>query len=150
MEKRFFKKIFSVGIALVLVAAMALFGSACGKEEKKVTESMPEVVEEQTVFDIGAGATEFRFVVENDGLTKEFHVKTDKTIVGEALSELNLISGSEGPYGLMVSTVDGVTLDYDSDGKYWAFYENNKYAATGVDKTEIKPDTVYSFKGENG
>ena len=45
-------------------------------------------------------------------------------------------------------TVDGETLDYDTDGKYWAFYENGEYGMTGVDLTEIKEGVSYAFKAE--
>ena len=69
-------------------------------------------------------------------------------MVGDALTELNLISGDEGDYGLYVKTVNGITADYDTDGSYWAFYVNNEYAQTGVDLTPITEGDYYSFKIE--
>ncbi len=51
-------------------------------------------------------------------------------------------------FGLYVKTVNGITVDYDTDGKYWVFYENGKYAVKGVDSTEIIPNVTYSFKVE--
>ena len=65
-----------------------------------------------------------------------------------ALVENGLIAGDDSEYGLYVKTVNGITLDYDKDGKYWAFYENGNYATSGVDQTEIVNGTVYSFKPE--
>ncbi len=98
---------------------------------------------------LGDGKTEFPFeVIDPDGKTTEFIIKTDKTTVGDALCELNLISGEEGAYGLYVKTVNGIKLDYNEDGMYWAFYINGKYATTGVDKTEIKADALYTFRAE--
>ena len=62
--------------------------------------------------------------------------------------ELGLISGEESQYGLYVKTVNGITLDYDKDGKYWAFYIGGEYAVTGVDTTEITAGSTYTFKAE--
>ena len=59
-----------------------------------------------------------------------------------------MISGEEGPYGLYVKTVNGITLDYEKDKAYWAFYEENAYANTGVDKTPVTEGAVYSFRAE--
>ena len=41
-----------------------------------------------------------------------------------------------------------VTVDYDQDGKYWAFYVDGEYAATGVDSTDITAGATYTFKAE--
>ena len=57
-----------------------------------------------------------------------------------------IIEGEDGPYGLYVKTVNGITLDYDKDGLYWAFYENDEYALTGVDLTKITEGQTYAFR----
>ena len=60
---------------------------------------------------LGEGKTTFNFkVVDLEGKTTSYQIKTDKAIVGEALLELNLIAGEEGAYGLYVKTVNGVNL----------------------------------------
>ena len=101
------------------------------------------------VTELGEGSTVFDFtVVAKDGAEKKYRIKTDKTIVGEALSELGLIEGEEGPYGLYVKKVNGILADYDTDGTYWAFYVNGEYGMTGVDKTDIVDDASYAFKVE--
>ena len=73
---------------------------------------------------------------------------TDKKMVGEALQECGLLEGEDGPYGLYVKTVNGITADYDVDQTYWAFYINGEYAMTGVDVTEITEGGSYSLKVE--
>ena len=75
-------------------------------------------------------------------------IKTDAATVGEALIEEGLIAGEPSDYGLYVTTVNGITLDWDKDGKYWAFYINGEYAQTGVDTTNVEAGTVYTFKPE--
>ncbi len=100
---------------------------------------------------LGEGATSFAFsVTDGAGSTTYFEIKTDKTVVGEALEALGILAGEEGTYGLYVKTVNGITVDYDTDGAYWAFYENGQYAAAGVDTTTITPGASYAFKVEKG
>ncbi len=145
MEKNFVKKIFSVGITCVLIAAMALFGSACGKTEKAKENGQSGIVSPD-VTEIGEGKTRFSLSVENEGKTKNFLVKTDKSTLGDALEEVGLIKGADG----MVLSVEGVALDFEKDGKYWAFYQNGSYANKGAYETEIQSDVKYAFKAENG
>ena len=91
----------------------------------------------------------FSFVcVFADKTQKKYEITSDKKTVGEALVEEGLIAGENGPYGLYVKTVCGVTLDYDKDGKYWAFYVGDTMASAGVDSTEIVDGETYSFKAE--
>lgn len=68
--------------------------------------------------------------------------------VGEALIEEGLINGHTTDYGLYVDEVNGIALDWDKDGKYWAFYINGEYAQTGVDTTDVEDGAVYTFKPE--
>ena len=110
-----------------------------------VGTSSPEFIEK------GDGATSFLFtVVFDNGKESYYKIKTDKTTVGEALQELGIVSGEEGPYGLYVTCVDGVTHKYEDDGKFWAFYDGENMASTGVDKTQIKAGGSYSLKVQAG
>lgn len=98
---------------------------------------------------LGEGNTKFILtVVDKEGTETQFEIHTDKETVGEALSELGLIAGEEGEYGLYVKTVNGITADYDKDGVYWAFYINGEYAQTGIDATAITEGDNYSLKVE--
>ena len=104
-----------------------------------------------TAKNTGGSEKQFTFVVTDiDGNDTAFEITTDKNTVGEALTDEGLIEGDDGPYGLYVKTVNGITADYDADGTYWAFYENGEYAMSGVDKTDIVPGAEYSFKVEKG
>lgn len=98
---------------------------------------------------LGEGSKVFTFtVVDEAGAQTQFEIHTDQETVGAALVELGLIDGDEGEYGLYVKTVNGITADYDADGKYWSFYINDEYAQTGVDATNITEGDSYSFKIE--
>jgi len=141
----------SLFLCIMLIVAMALFTSGCN-DNKKQEESLPTetVKEEATEKEVlGQGNTVFDFtVVDLDQNETQYEIHTDKKTVGEALEELELIEGEEGPYGLYVKTVNGITLDFDKDGKYWAFYVNDEYGQTGADVTEIQEGTSYAFKAE--
>ncbi len=94
----------------------------------------------------GEGETQFYFTVEYvNGTVTKFDIHTDKTTVGEALLELGLIEGSTSDFGLYVTTVNGVTADWDTENAYWAFYINGEYALTGVDSTEITDGATYKM-----
>ena len=64
------------------------------------------------------------------------------------IGAFDLIDGEVGEFGLYVKTVNGITADYDKDGKYWAFYINGEYAQPGVDSIEITEGDSYSFQVE--
>ena len=161
------KKLLSFILSMMLIVAMACNMTGCNGD---VTETPLTGTETDTTVDagensqadvnvqddvqvdaavVGEGETTFLFtVVDADGNSKVYEVHTDKTVVGDALLELNLIAGDVGEFGLYVKTVDGITVDYDTDGKYWAFYVNGEYAMTGVDATPITEGEEYSFKVE--
>jgi len=86
--------------------------------------------------------------IDKEGNETNFVINTDKKTVGDALSELNMIDGDMGAYGLYVKTVNDITVDFDKDGKYWAFYVDGEYATKGVENTDITPGATYSFRVE--
>ena len=147
MQMKRNNKLLSLLLCIVLTVAMALFTIGCNDDNKETTLKTEQPKSEATV--LGEGATEFVFtVVDKDGNETVFEIHTDKTIVGDALLELELIAGDEGDYGLYVKTVNGITADYDVDKTYWAFYINGEYAMTGVDATNITAGDSYTFKVE--
>ncbi len=146
MKKHSMKKMLSLILCAVLIAAMALIVTGCSGTKA------PNPWETKTFTDgdvLGEGSKEFTLiVVDGDGTESSATIRTEKTTVGEALLELELINGSTEEYGLYVKAVNGKTYDYEKDGKYWAFYIDGEYAMTGIDQTEILPGTAYSLKAE--
>ena len=103
------------------------------------------------VFSLVACSAKTSFTVvttDLEGNETTHKIKTDAATVGEALIEEGLIAGDPSDYGLYITTVNGITLDWDKDGKYWAFYINGEYAQTGVDTTNVEDGAVYTFKPE--
>lgn len=150
MKKNGLNKLLALLLALVMVLALA----ACGNQAQDNGDAGndADVVTDGTVADgatVGQGKTAFTMeVTQLDGTTVTFTVNTDKETVGEALLELGIVAGDDTEYGLYVKTVNGVTLDYDTDGAYWAFYINGEYAMTGVDATSIEAGASYTLKAE--
>lgn len=120
-------------LSLVLIVAMALTFSACGNDSN--TDTGDAKVEKSFVFK----------VIDLDENEKSFDITTEATTVGEALVAEKLISGTNGDYGLMVDTVNGIKYDYTVDGAYWAFYIDGEMAMTGVDSTDVVDGATYSF-----
>ena len=147
MKKTNFKKKLICVLSFVLIAVMALTMFGCGKETTdEVPETNVQAVNRQVM---GEGKLTFDFnVTDADGNVSYFEINTNKKTVGEALMELELLEGEDGPYGLYVKAVNGITYDYDKDGKYWAFYINGVYGTTGVETTNIVNGATYEFKAE--
>lgn len=146
MKKTSIKKALSLLVCIVLIAAMALVSSGCKDKNTNLISSEPTAQSQTVVKELGEGKTKFDFeVTDKDGNTEKFVISTDKTIVGDALLELNLIEGDESEYGLYVKKVNGIVADYDVDKTYWAFYINGEMAPTGVDSTEITAGVTYAF-----
>ena len=146
MKWNSFKKKLYVICVFVLIAALALniTGCASKKEAPAETAAIPQVQSESTV--IGEGSKVFTFVVVDlEGKETHFEVHTDAATVGEALLDNGLIDGDDGDYGLYVKTVNGITLDWDKDAKYWSFLIDGEYAMTGCEMTDITEGSVYTF-----
>lgn len=167
MQMKRSKKLLSFILCMALTVAMAFMATGCNgntdagtsqgsgvqtdtrtqsEDNSQGTESSQST---EDVQQLGEGSMQFAFtVVDKEGAESKFEIHTDKETVGEALLELELISGDEGEYGLYVKTVNGITADYDKDGVYWAFYVNDEYAQAGVDATPVTEGASYAFKVE--
>ena len=145
MQKTQQKKLLSLILCIVLIAAMALTASGCS--DKNTAQSDTVTFQDGVV--LGKGEKVFTLtVIDKDGIEISCEIHTDKQTVGEALLEQKLIAGEESAYGLYVKTVCGITADYDADGTYWAFYIDDTYATSGVDTTDIVEGSTYTLKVE--
>ena len=97
---------------------------------------------------LGEGEKSFTLTVKAGEQSINLTVNTNKSTVGDALTELGLLEGEDGQYGLFVKKVNGILADYDVDQTYWALYINGEYAMTGVDSTDIVNGTTYTLSRE--
>ena len=133
MKQNSIKKLLSVMFCTVLIAVLALNMAACAGKEQA---SAPATVSYSVV------------TVDLEGNETVFEITSDKKIVGEELLARQILAGEESQYGLYIKTVNGITLDYEKDGMYWAFYIDGEYAMTGVDGTDAEEGATYLFKPE--
>ena len=133
------KKILSV---LLCLAVLFSFASCFGNTD---TEALWDSAIYKTDTELGEGSKTVyvEVVVEDNSVT--FTIHTDRTILGDALVDHNLVEGEQGAYGLYVKKVNGITADYDVDHSYWGFYKNGEYLLTGVDTTEFTDGDHYEL-----
>lgn len=94
---------------------------------------------------LGEGGTAFTLTVTAEEKTVTFAISTDKETLGDALTELELIDGKDGDYGIEITEVNGMTLVYEEHGMYWSIIENGEYAMTGADGITLKDGGEYGF-----
>ena len=79
-------------------------------------------------------------IVYEDGTEKKLDYTTTCEYLSELLLEKELVTGyASEEYGFTIESVDGITLDWATDGAYWALYEGENYAtesAAGIVLTE--------------
>lgn len=137
------KRILALFSALLLLLALTLSLASCG--EQIDAEGLWADATYRSDKTFGNGENTVTVVVKVEEQSVTFTIKTDKTIVGEALIEHELIAGDIGDYGLYVKSVNGIRADYDVDKAYWAFYIDGEYALTGVDMTPIEEGKTYEL-----
>ena len=144
MKNNSTKTLLSLVLVFVLMAAAALTGCS-----GKPAETTAPITPGGAATELGEGAKALEMtIVDKDGNTHAYLIRTDAEMVGQALLEQALIEGENGTYGMYIKSVLGQVLDYEIDGMYWAFYVNGEYAMTGVDTTPITEGTAYLLKAE--
>ena len=119
--KKNFKKLLAVLLLAALAAGMTFvyvrFGAKPVAGSKAITITVVDSAAKETVYSL---RTDAEFLL---GAMEE----------AEGLS----FSGSEGPYGMMITEVNGETADYSVNGAYWSFTVNGAYGSYGVSEQPI-------------
>lgn len=89
-------------------------------------------------------------VVDNEQKTTTYELKTDAEYLEQAMEEAEglTFSGTEGPYGMMIDTVNGIVADYNVDGAYWSFYVNGEYCMYGISEQPVLDGDTFTVKYE--
>lgn len=138
------KNLIQTSICTILAITCLLCLTACGNSVKG--EGLWENATYLKDSSFGDGETPITVEVKAGEQSVKFTVNTNEKTVGAALLEHKLIEGDEGPYGLYIKKVNGITADYDIDKAYWAFYVNEDYASKGIDQTTIEKDKTYRLE----
>ena len=141
-------KLLSVVLAILMLGACILALASC-KEEVDPDTLWAEATHKEDKT-LGEGSKTFTLTVKAGDRSVVFTINTDETVLGEALQKLGLVEGEEGAYGLYVKKVNGILADYNTDGTYWAIYENGEYAMTGIDGIVIASGATYTLERAKG
>lgn len=116
------KKTILIVVAALLVLALMLgayflFREQATQGEKAITITVINSKGEQTVYEL----------------------KTDALYLEQAMQEAEGLTyeGSEGPYGLMISHINGERAVYEEDGAYWGFNVNGSYCNYGISEQPV-------------
>lgn len=123
------KKILGVVVLLVLIAALGLVYTAF---KEKPVEGTKEVTIE---------------VVSDDGSSVTYEVVTDAEFLQQVMDEAEGLeySGTEGEYGPMVDTVNGVYASFDTNRSYWGFFVNDEYCNYGIADQPVEDGDAFKI-----
>ena len=84
-------------------------------------------------------------VVDSAAQETAYSLKTDALFLRQAMDECQGLTykGSEGPYGLMISEVNGEIADYSVNGAYWGFSVNGQYCNYGIDEQPVEDGDAF-------
>ena len=129
------KQTIKVSLCALCLFALALSLVSCFNTVDKV--GAWESAIHRKDMELGEGSKTVMVEVKAEDSSITFTIHTDAKMLGDALSEHDLLEGEEGEFGLYVKKVNGILADYDIDKTYWGLYKNGEYLMTGVDTTEI-------------
>ena len=148
------KKISALILTLALSAALL---AGCGASASSVASSeaasevVSEAVSEESTSTAeaadSAAAIQFTFTVTGaNGESTELTLDaTDGEKLSDALAEAGVISEEEASAGF-VTTVNGVTADYNADGSWWCLTDAaGEMTAVGVADIELHDGDSYAF-----
>ena len=76
-------------------------------------------------------------VVHADQSSKDFVYQTDEAYLGAVIEAEGLVEGTDGDYGLFITSVDGETAD-DSKEQWWCITKGGESVNTSADQTPIE------------
>ena len=88
-------------------------------------------------------------VVHSDASEKVFEMKTDSTSLGEVLRKEEIVSGTDGPYGLYILSADGETAD-ETQQQWWCVTKDGAEVMAGVDELMIADGEKYEITFRTG
>ena len=91
-------------------------------------------------------------VINSEGETKEYVVKTDAEYLRQVMDEAKGLTyeGVEDATSFMVMTVNGETADWSVDQSYWGFYLNGEYCNYGINEQPVADGDVFTIEYTKG
>lgn len=76
-------------------------------------------------------------VIDKDWNVTSFTYETTASNLADVLKDNKLVKGSEGPYGLYIETVNGITADWDADQSWWQINRNGETPEVGASSIPV-------------
>ncbi len=93
-------------------------------------------------------------VLDNTQTLTEYQTNTDAEYLLDAMKDTPefSFSGYESQYGLTLTTINGITADWDKDNAFWCIYVNGEMGNYGVETQPVADGDVFLFEyaGLNG
>ena len=135
------KKILAISLTILVLMLCAFAVVSC----KKGSEGTGDMLYTSDT-SLGTGKTTFTLIVEHStGEKINFTISTNEAILSNALTGVGILEGHDSTYGLYIDSVNGVTHDFNVDQTYWAIYEGDEYAQTGIDGITIVNGATYKL-----
>ena len=123
------KAILGVALIVILIAVMGIFYGVF--REKPVEGSKAITIE----------------VVNKAKESTIYELKTDAQFLKQAMEEAEGLEfeGSEGQYGLTISSINGEVADFTKENSYWSFYVNEEYCNYGIDSQPVMDGDAFKI-----
>ena len=120
-----------IGIAALAVVIVGMLFIYNGFKEQPVEGSKSITIE----------------VIDSAEESTMYEVNTDAEYLQQAMDEVEGLSyvGEEGPYGLMITEVNGEIAVYEEDGAYWGFSVNGEYCNYGIAEQPVEDGDAFQI-----
>lgn len=123
------KAILGVAFIVILIAVMGIFYGVFREKpvegSKAITIEVVNKVKESTIYEL----------------------KTDAQFLKQAMEEAEGLEfeGTEGQYGMTISSINGEIADFTKENSYWSFYVNDGYCNYGVDSQPVEDGDAFKI-----
>ena len=86
-------------------------------------------------------------VIDDTGASMVYDVATDAEYLSEAFEDADGLEviGEESQYGLTITTVNGLTADFNADAAYWSIMVNGEYGQYGADAQVVADGDAFQL-----
>ena len=86
-------------------------------------------------------------VVDDTGASTVYDVATDAEYLSQAFEDAEGLEvlGEESQYGLTITTVNGLTADFNVDSAYWSIIVNGEYGQYGADAQVVADGDAFQL-----
>ncbi|MBQ4565304.1 MAG: DUF4430 domain-containing protein [Oscillospiraceae bacterium] len=125
MKKKILIIVAAVLVVALMLGAYFLFREKATQGEKAITITVIDSTGKETVYELNTDALYLiQAMDEAEGLTYE---------------------GEDGPYGMMISHINGERAVYEEDGAYWSFNVNGDYCNYGISEQPVNDGDAFEI-----